>query len=342
MLGLGLLMGAFLLLAYGFACLHGRRLVCELVVPRHLEAASPFAYRLCISNHARFLDAWRLRVEVKATGELLSEKTIHWLPARGGNALDLEGEVAQRGKQEEWKVELHSTTPFGLIQSVYQTAVSVDLLVRPHPMWIWKPSQPGQQGVHHGDRSWTEGWSSDGEPRGLRPWHTGDKARSIVWPASLRSMAQGSSWLVRDVDPPGNGLAEYTVLFHSYGGGVSLIRRWSFEEAIGHVAGVVKYLLVNGLCVSILADFLEWKTWECRSLNEFGECQDMLALVERSTATEFHEVREVMESIPEANGVIVLSDFPSEVWQENLALPKERVWVRPEKRINRLRMMASP
>ena len=147
--------------------------------------------------------------------------------------------------------------------------------------------------------------------------------------------------MVRDVDPHGTGWAEFTIVFHSYGGSGALIRPWSFEEALGHVAGAVKFFLGRGQQVSLVADFSDWERWHCRGWKNLGEFHDRLALVERSSGTEAHEVIEAMQAIPPDHGLILLSDFPVEVWKSILPQGGRGVWVRPGTKVNRLKKEVS-
>lgn len=255
--------------------------------------------------------------------------------------IDLQTMITSRGVVDKLDVHCESEAPLGLMRSRRNICLSVDLVIRPKPVWPWRNHHHGDRGYRGGETFLSGGWGEYGELKGLRQWKGGDKPQKIVWPATLRSIACGSSWLVREYDPPVDGWAGYTVVFHSYGGGGALIRPGRFEEAMSHAAGVISILCAEGFRVRLVADFHDWVPWDCRSGRPLARCLDALASAQRAIGTEAHELTSALEDVDARDGIIVLSDFPAIAWQEAMPASAVRAWMPPVSDTSRRRKVVT-
>lgn len=255
------------------------------------------------------------------------EASIAWVPAKDASVADLEAMVEKRCEIRSLHIDWTTDAPFGLMTTQRSMEIPTAMLVRPKAAWPWKNHQRGAWGARTADASRTAGWGEWGEPRGARPWRSGDRAKNIIWPASLRSIARGSEWMVRESDPPMEGWASYTVVFHSHGGGGVLIRPESFEQALSHVAGVVRNLISEGRHVRFVADFNDWHPWECRDGHSLARLLDFLATAKRVAGTEAHEIARVLEEVKPEEGIVVLSDFPVRAWRSAVPVRARRAWL---------------
>lgn len=327
MVSVGVIAGGALALAWLFARMHGRHLDFQVIVPPHVEAGRRFVCRVCVGNASRWWDVWRLRLRLSPLVLVAGDAPANWVAARGMAVADFDAVAEKRGLLRSVRVHWSTDAPFGLMYVSRSMEVPVSLLVRPRPVWPWKNHQRGAWGARTADASRTAGWGEWGEPRGARPWRSGDRSKHILWPATLRSVARGSTWLVRELDPPREGWASYTVVFHSYGGGGALIRPESFELALSHIVGVVKHLLAEGRRVRLLADFDNWQPWDCEDGHALSRLMDHLAMVRRAVGTEAHEIARVLESVKPEDGIVVLSDFPLQWWRAAVPESACRAWL---------------
>jgi hypothetical protein len=327
MVSVGLIAGAAVVLAYGFARRHGRNLTFQVILPPHVEAGRRFVCRICVWNTSRWCDVWRLRLRVHPLVLEDGEASLAWVRAKDAAVADVEALVEKRCRIHSVRIEWSTDAPFGLMMTRRSVDVPTAMLVRPKATWPWKNHQRGACGARTADASRTAGWGEWGEPRGARPWRSGDRAKHILWPATMRSLARGSVWMVRELDPPTEGWASYTVLFHSHGGGGVLIRPDSFEQALSHVAGVVKKLISEGRTVRFVADFHDWRPWKCRNGHSLSRLLDDLATAERVAGTEAHEIARVLEAVGPEEGIVVLSDFPVKSWRSAIPECARRAWL---------------
>lgn len=252
---------------------------------------------------------------------------MSWVPAKDAAVADLEAVVEKRCEIRSVRIEWTTDAPFGLMTTRRSMEVPAVLLVRPKAAWPWKNHQRGAWGARTADASRTAGWGEWGEPRGSRTWRSGDRAKHIIWPATMRSLARGSVCMVRESDPPMEGWASYTVVFHSHGGGGVLIRPDSFELALSYVAGVIRNLITEGRSVRFVADFNEWRAWECRDGHSLARLLDFLATAKRAAGTEAHEIARVLETVKPEEGIVVLSDFPVKSWRSAVPESARRAWL---------------
>jgi len=338
MVTVGVLAAAAVGLAFIFARRHGRDLRFQISLPPHCEAGRRFVCRVCVRNTSRWCDVWRLRWMLRPLAIDGGDAAMSWVAASGTAVADVEVVAASRGVLTSVGIEWTSDAPFGLMTTWRAMQIPTAMRVRPKPVWPWKNHQHGAAGRRTLDASPTAGWGESGEPRGARSWRSGDRARNILWPASVRSMACGGSWMVRESDPPMEGWASYTVVFHSHGGGGALIRPDSFELALCHVAGVVKSLLAEGRRVRLVADFDDWRAWECRDGHSLARLLDFLSSVKRAVGTEAHEIARVLDEVKPEDGILVLSDFPLDAWRTAIPESARRAWLPDAARGRRKRL----
>jgi uncharacterized protein (DUF58 family) len=327
MVSVGLIAGVAVLFAFLFARRHARQLSFQVCLPPHVEAGRTFLCRVCLWNTSRWCDAWRIRLRMRPFLCVDGNAEVAWVRANDAAASDFEVMVEKRCVIRSLRIEWATDAPFGLMNTRRSVDVPAALLVRPKASWPWKNHQRGAWGARLTDASRTAGWGEWGEPRGARPWRSGDRAKDIIWPATLRSVARGSAWMVRESDPPTEGWACYTVVFHSHGGGGVLIRPDSFEQALSHVAGVIRNLIAEGRTVRFIADFNEWRPFECKNGHSLSRLLDSLASAERISGTEAHEISRVLESVRPEDGIVVLSDFPVMFWRSAIPECARRAWL---------------
>jgi uncharacterized protein (DUF58 family) len=313
--------------AYGLAWFHGRQLVCQAWMPPHVTAGKEFSFRLGITNHARFGDLWNWRVLVSGRGGWSAGGSIEWVPPRSVTAIDFYAVIQSRGVIQQLDVDLESDMPFGLMRTRHRLAVHVVLVVRPKPEWPGHWNHMRASGSRASEADLAGGRFGYGDVKGLRSWKKGDSPRSIVWPMTLRSLAGGGPWLVREHDASARRFMGYTVIFHSCGGAGALIRPGRFEEALSQLVGLIVSLSTQGLRVRMVADFHEWIPWDCRSGRSLGLLWNELASARRCSSTEAHELTAVVRQVDPQDGVILLSDFPLSVWKHAVPESLTGVWI---------------
>jgi uncharacterized protein (DUF58 family) len=256
------------------------------------------------------------------------EASTHALWVAGDSAADAELRVAagQRGDHEIPGVALVSDFPLGLFRASRLCPCPHRLLVFPRPQ---VPVELLTRGAWVDDtpRAAVAAGEAQGEPRGLRPYRAGDSARSIAWPATLRSRARGGGLVVRELDPPGFHPREAVVLFHSFGSDRALIRPDRFERALALAWGALKHFQGLGIPVRLIADFDGWKSRPAGERRQLGTCGELLARARRAAGTEAHELQALLSSLDESTGVLIVSDMPPDSWKSSLARSGAQVTV---------------
>jgi uncharacterized protein (DUF58 family) len=166
---------------------------------------------------------------------------------------------------------------------------------------------------------------SHGEPRGLRPYRAGDAARTISWPATLRSHARGGGLVVREFDTPGLRPREAVVLFHSFATGREVIRPDRFERGLSLAWGALRHFQAQGIPVRLMADFDGWEPRPAGNRRQLGACGELLARARRAAGTGAEELQAILSSLDESTGVLVLSDMPLAGWKKLLTAPGRHV-----------------
>jgi uncharacterized protein (DUF58 family) len=154
-----------------------------------------------------------------------------------------------------------------------------------------------------------------GEPRGLRAFQPGDRAKQIHWPATLRALARGRHPRVREDDPPGFRPRKARVIFHSFGTDHTLIRTDLFERALSLTCGTLRHLRNLRVPATLYADFLSWQPRESFRKVAWNEILTTLARASRADHTEAHDVVRQIEGTPRDHALIILSDMPLGSWK---------------------------
>lgn len=164
----------------------------------------------------------------------------------------------------------------------------------------------------HGDG--LQSGDSPGEPRGLRPFRPGDPAKNIHWPATMRAFARGRLPRVRETDPPGLRPRRATVIFHSFGTDGTLIRTDHFERALSLLCGTLQHLRRIGVPTTLCADFNGWNIQQTFQNTAWSETLTLLARATRVQDTEAHDLYALVESLPQEEALLIVSDMPPETW----------------------------
>jgi uncharacterized protein (DUF58 family) len=323
-------LGAGGLLVAGISALAARwnlqALEVALSGPHAAAAGQPLRFRVTLRNPRRGLDAFGVQLRMKMPGG--GEASTHALWIAGSSAADAELRVVpgQRGDHEIPGVALVSDFPLGLFRANRLCPCPHRLLVFPRPL---VPAELLTRGAWVDDtpRSAVAAGEAQGEPRGLRPYRAGDPARTISWPATLRSRARGGGLVVRELDPPGFHPREAVLLFHSFGSDRALIRPDRFERALALAWGALKHFQGLGIPVRLMADFDGWNSRPAGKRRQLGACGELLARARRANGTEAHELQGMLSSLDESTGVLIVSDMPLASWKSSLARSGAHVMV---------------
>lgn len=307
---LGLLVLAW---ALGRANLVG--LEVEFDGPKLAVAGERVRLRVRVRNRRRLLDACGLRVVVEGPGGLRYESGMGWVPAGGWAEEDGAVVIPARGKGGEMRYQVVADFPWGWVRTVTEGRIEWPLTVLPR---VRVPRERSAGGVGHAVEAGQALVEVEAglEWRGLRDFRSGDRMRSVFWPASARAVARGGGLLVREVDPPVEQAREVTLVFHSAGGGGGMIRPDRFERALELFWGETQRWVARGVPVRWVADFDEWVPRELRTVREAGEGGAHLAGVKRAAGTERHEL---LGRLAESGGLVrIFSDMPAASWSRGL------------------------
>ena len=314
-------LGAAGLAALGIAALAARAnlrgLVLERSGPHAVAAGSTARFRLALRNPRRGLDAFGVRVGFPVPGDGECGTHALWVAAASGAEAEPRATPGRRGDHDLGGIVLRSAFPLGLFEAATRRTCPHRLLVFPRPLLpvelldrgAWRDDSP-RPALAAGD--------AHGEPRGLRPYRAGDAARTICWPASLRSQARGGGLLVREEDPPGFQPREVAVLFHSYGSDRALIRPDRFERALSLAWGALRHFQELGIPARLIADFDDWQPRPAAKRHQLARCGELLARARRHAGTEAHELQAALAALDPGTGVLVVSDMPPAAWPSSL------------------------
>ena len=295
-------------------------LALDLSGPHAAAVGQPVRLRLTLRNPRRGLDAFGVQVTVKTPGGDEAGTHALWVAGRSAADAELRATPGQRGDHSEVPVRLGSEFPFGLFRVERVFFCPHRMLVFPRPQVPIELLASGAW-VDDTPRAAVAAGEAQGEPRGLRPYRAGDPARSIAWPATLRSHARGGGLVVRELDPPGFHPREAVVVFHSFGTDRALIRPDRFERALSLAWGALRHFQGQGIPVRLMADFDGWKSRKAGNRRQLGACGELLAKARRVAGTEAHEVRAILSSLDESTGVLIVSDMPLASWESSLRRP---------------------
>lgn len=306
----GLLL-ALMVMIFGKWNLHGIHL--KIFAPSRVFADTPFDLRLTQLNSRSLFDACSTDLELNLSKASKIETHATWTAARSSSTSKLRGSIAKRGAVSEHPCTLRSTFPLGLFRFSKKLSLQHEILVFPKPL---VPKEFFASGEF--DDAWDgEGYQAGdapGEPRGLRPYQPGDRAKQIHWPATVRSLARGRNPRVREYDPPGLRPRQAVVIFHSFGTDHTLIRTDLFERSLSLVCGTLRHLRGIGVPANLRADFLAWKTQKTFHAEAWSDTLTLLVQAKRSDQTEAHDVLAEIESTPAEDALVIISDMPLEAW----------------------------
>ena len=336
--GIFFLLASLLLVGGGFAMTHGplialglagfivlvmvailgrwnlARLNLYLTGPSRAFANKTFDARLTVVNSRALFDACALDLEVKLSGSEAAHAHAPWTAARSSSTAKLRLTAIERGSQEEHPFEISSRFPLGLFFFDRKGRLH-------HPLEVFPKSLVPKEFFAQGqfEDAWEgngfEAGDAPGEPRGLRPYQPGDRAKQIHWPSTLRSLARGRHPRIREYDPPGLRPSKAAVIFHSFATDNTLIRTDQFERALSLVCGTLKHLRKHGIPTILRADFLEWRPQKTFDRESWSQTLTLLAIAQRANHTEAHDLVAEIEAIPPDQAILILSDMPPDSWQ---------------------------
>ena len=317
----GLLLGLMVIV---FGKWNLRDIHLNLSAPSRVFADTPFDLRLTQLNKRSLFDAWSTNLELNLSHAPKIKTHVTWTAAGSSSSSKLRGSIAKRGALCEHPCTLSSTFPLGLFRFLKKITLKHEILVFPKPLI---PKEFFANGEF--DDAWDgEGFQSSdapGEPRGLRQYQAGDRAKLIHWPATIRSQARGRSPRVREYDPPGLRPHHTVVIFHSFGTDHTLIRTDLFERSLSLACGTLRHLRGIGVPANLRADFLAWKNQKTFHTEAWSDTLTLLAQAKRANHTEAHDVLAEIEATPAEDAIIIISDMPLESWKH--IIPERRVLI---------------
>lgn len=285
----------------------------QLHSPKRVFSDCPFDLQLTQHNTRQLFDAYSIELHL----HLSKSATIHthapWTAARSSSTSKLRGSISKRGANSQHSCTLSSSFPLGLFCFSKKITTVQEILVFPKPLTPKELFTHGElddawQGEGH------QAGDAPGDPRGLRSYRSGDRAKQIHWPSTIRSLARGHSARVREYDPPGLRPREISIIFHSFGTDHTLIRTDLFERALSLVCGTLRHLRNIGIPTTLRADFLLWKKQTSFHPTAWNDSLSALAHAQRATDTEAHDLASQIETLPSDQTPIIISDMPPEAW----------------------------
>lgn len=294
--------------------------------PRTANAGQMIRLQLRLIHARRGLDSFQVDAAATAAGGGEAKTHAPWIAASTSIHAELRMAAGSRGDHPMADLRLESSFPLGLFQANTHSPCSERMLVFPKPLVPIELLDRGAWNTEHPRSSMAAG-DAHGEPRGLRPHRAGDPARSICWPATLRSQARGGGLLVRELDPPGFQPSEVVVLFHSFGSQRALIRPDRFERALSLAWGALRHFHDLRVPVRLRADFDAWQARSATTRRQLAACGELLTRARRCQSTEVHELQTLLSSLDQSIGLLVISDMPPSSWKNALPHRGPRVWV---------------
>ena len=300
------------------------RIELQLSAPSRVFADTPFDLHLTQHNRRQLFDAYGIELQLRLSKTAAIHSHAAWTAARSSSTSKLRGSISRRGAASQHPCTLSSSFPLGLFCFRKKTSAAQEILVFPKPL---VPQEFFANGEF--DDAWNgeghQAGDAPGEPRGLRPYRPGDRAKQIHWPSTIRSLTRGRSPRVREYDPPGLRPREATVLFHSFGTDHTLIRTDLFERALSLVCGTLRHLRGIGVPTNLRADFLAWREQASFHSSAWSETLTLLARAQRAHDTEAHDLVSEIDSLPAERALVIISDMPPEAWRH--ILPARKVLI---------------
>jgi len=292
-----------------------RQLAITIEAPQRTTAGAPYPLRITLANTRRIFDAYHISLRADLPGDAGLALDSRWIAAGSAADFNVHATPRFRADAREIPIALESDFPLGFFRCESMAG-------HPHPMIVFpcarNPRESPRDGVMF-DASPLAGTtfgSAGGDIRGLRLWRGGDSPRQISWPASMRSLARGSTPVVRESDPPGYLPHQCLIVLHSFASGGTLIRPERFERAIELAGGWIERLRALGIRTRIMADFDGWTSRPADTRDEIIRCRETLARAKRRKATEAHELQHALaRAADDGEMIILLSDMPPDSWQ---------------------------
>tara|TARA_B110000908_G_C10267529_1_gene465912 strand:+ start:7626 stop:8774 length:1149 start_codon:yes stop_codon:yes gene_type:complete len=292
----------------------------DISLPNKCHANKPYKPHVVIRNTRSLLDAFHVKLYLAFPhGAVLGSQSA-WVPAGSLSSADVPLKIPMRASNREHPYKFCSTFPLGIFRFS-----SRQLLL--HPLTIYPRSIIPDELLDHGVFGQCQSPNQhsnnqhSGEPRSIRPWQPGDAAKSIHWPASIRSLAQGHSLRVREFDPPGLLPEQAVVIFHSFSAHREMMREDAFERAISLTAGTIAHLRNLNIRTTLVADFMHWHPIIAKTRPQYYECLSILADTQRAIGTELHELQSALDEVSDEQQIIIISDMPPEAWQDLILIP---------------------
>lgn len=309
--GAGLFFALFALLA-GRWNLAGLSL--HLTAPARVFAGTPVDLHLTLLNHKNLFGACHLEFELGFCESVALSAHAPWTGARSSSTVKLSGSIPRRGAATTHPCLVASSFPLRIFRFRKTSTLRHDILVFPRaivPREFFASGQFEDSWDGRGDQA----GPPPGEPRGLRPYQPGDRAKQIHWPATLRALARGRKPRVREYDPPGLRPRRAEVLFHSFGTDHTLIRTDLFERALALACGTLRHLRSNGIPANLVADFLSWQPCPTFQPDDWSKTLTHLAHARRADHTEAHDLLAEIENTPPEVALVIISDMPLPSWE---------------------------
>lgn len=285
--------------------------------PLHIIAVSSFEIELTLYNDKRYIDEFN--TEILIILPAVTEVQLHapWTAARSASQVTHKIIIPKRAYSDHFIAQLSTLFPLGLFKLTKKLKVTQKMFITPKCI---KPIELEDHGSKHNSMSYIGRAPAQtlGEPRGIRPWQTGDSPKSINWPASAKSLTSGHGLQARDYDPPSFDSHHCHIIFHSYATGGRMLVSGEFERAISLLAGAILDLHNREVACSFTADFIDWQKLTCSTRLEFIESLRQLAKISRSTGTEAHELDRALGKVPRDHSLLIISDMVPEAWSHIL------------------------
>ena len=296
------------------------KLEAEVSLPHKCYANKPYRPQVVIRNNRSLLDAFHVKLYLAFPhGAVLGSQSA-WVPARSLATAGVPVRIPMRASGLEHPYKFSSTFPLGLFRFSSRQLLSHPLTVYPRSIIPDELLDQGVSGQCHNPNQQSN-IQHAGEPRSIRPWQPGDAAKSIHWPASIRSLAQGQDLRIREFDPPGLLPDQATIIFHSFSAQREMMREDAFERAISLAVGAIAHLRNLNIKTDFLADFMCWNPLFAKTRSQYYECLSILADAKRAIGTELHELQSALDGVSKRHQVIIISDMPTDVWVDLVNLP---------------------
>jgi len=296
------------------------QLEADVSLPHKCHANKPYKPHVVIRNNRSLLDAFHVKLYLAFPhGAVLGSQSA-WVPARSLSSADISIKIPMRASSLEHPYKFSSTFPLGLFRFSSRQLLHHPLTIYPRRIIPDELLDHGVSGHCHNPNQHSNIQHS-GEPRSIRPWQPGDAAKSIHWPASIRSLAQGHTLRVREFDPPGLLPDQAVVIFHSFSAQREMMREDAFERAISLTAGTIAHLRNLNIRTTLVADFMRWHPLIAKTRSQYYECLSILADSQRAIGTELHELQSALNEVSDEQQIIIISDMPPDAWQDLVHIP---------------------